>query len=218
MTATSKHDTDIDTEVEVEESDVEESDIVEETDETNDTAETDDADDTNDTDGADDTDRPRRWRPRPAALALVVALLLVAAAGVFAWMKINELQARAAAPEQARQAAMRFAADLGTYDYRDPAGNFRLVAEQSTNNFSGQLQQITEAMTPLLQQTKATSKGSVAAAGVVSADEQKAVVVLFLDQTIENTNTEQPRVDRSRMQLTLLNDGGGWQLEHVEAR
>lgn len=180
-------------------------------------AETDDAED--DGDAEDEPQRSRvRAVLRPAVLAIALAVLLVAGGAVWAWLKIDALEQRAAAPDEARRAAMSFAKDLGTYDYRDMDGNFRLVAQRSTDNFSGQLRQITEAMTPLLQQTQATSKGSVPAAGVVTADENKAVVVLFLDQTIKNTNTAQPRVDRSRMQLSLVKVDGVWKLDHLEAR
>lgn len=176
------------------------------------------ADVTKDTADEDGDPKPGRRLPRPAVVVAVLAVLLVAGGAVWAWLKIQTLEERAAAPEQARQAAVGFAKDLGTYDYRDMDGNFRLVAERSTANFAGQLRQITGAMSPLLTQTQATSKGAVPAAGVVTADETRAVVVLFLDQTIKNTNTEQPRVDRSRMQVTLVKEGDVWKLDHLEAR
>lgn len=186
---------------------------------------TDDTDDTEDTDGdpddaTDDEERPSRLRRllRPAVVVAVLAVLLVAGGAVWAWLKIQDLEQRAAAPEEARQAAVGFAKDLGTYDYRDMEGNFQLVTDRSTGNFSGQLRQITQAMSPLLTQTQATSKGTVPAAGVVTADESRAVVVVFLDQTIKNTNTAQPRVDRSRMQVTLVKQDGVWKLDHLEAR
>jgi Mce-associated membrane protein len=176
-------------------------------------------DEPEDDEPADEDDAPgrRRW-PRPAVVAVVLAVLLVAGGAVWAWLKIQDLQDKAAAPEAARQAAVGFAKDLGTYDYRDMDGNFRLVAERSTANFAGQLKQITQAMNPLLTQTQATSKGAVPGAGVVTVTDDRAVVVVFLDQTIKNSNTAQPRVDRSRMQVTLVKEDGVWKLDHLEAR
>jgi Mce-associated membrane protein len=165
--------------------------------------------------------QPERRLPavlRPAVLAIAVAVMLVAGGAALAWLRIDAMQARADAQTEARDAAARFALDLGTYDYRTMDANFRLVRESSTANFAGQLKQITDAMTPLLTQTQATSQGSVPVAGVVEADETRAVVILFLDQTIKNTNTAQPRTDRSRMQLTVLKQDGVWKLDQVEAR
>jgi Mce-associated membrane protein len=53
-------------------------------------------------------------------------------------------------------------------------------------------------------------------AGVVSATGDRAVVLLAVDQTITNTNSPQPRVERNRMQLTLLKQDGKWRLDDVQ--
>jgi Mce-associated membrane protein len=168
---------------------------------------------------ADDQDGPaRRRRPRTSTVLVTLAVLFMLACGAFAWSKVNQLGDQAAVPEEARQAAMRFAVDLGTYDYRDPDGNFELVAVHSTDNFARQLVEITDALGPLLQETKAISTAEVAAASVLSSDEHRAVIDLYLDQTIENADTPAPRVDRNRMELTVVNVGGVWQLDQVETR
>lgn len=171
---------------------------------------------------ADDTDvetedRARR-RPRPSTVALTLAVLFMLACGAFAWVQVNKLGEQAAVPEDARQAAMRFAVDLGTYDYRDPDGNFELVAVESTDNFARQLVEITDALGPTLQQTRAVSSATVAAAAVLSSEGNRVVVDLYLDQTIENANTESPRVDRNRMEVTVLHVGDVWLLDQVETR
>lgn len=166
----------------------------------------------------DEDGRARRRRPRPSTVALVLGVLLVLGCGAFAWVQVNKLGEQAAVPEEARQAAMRFAVDLGTYDYRDPAGNFELVAVRSTDNFARQLVEITDALGPTLQQTRAVSTATVAAAGVLSSDGNRVVVDLYLDQTIENANTESPRTDRNRMEVTVVHVGDGWLLDQVETR
>jgi len=102
--------------------------------------------------------------------------------------------------------------------YRDPDGNFVLVAVESTDKFARQLVEITDALGPTLQQTQAVSTATVAAAAVLSSDGNRVVVDLYLDQTIENANTESPRVDRNRMEVTVLHVGDAWLLDQVEAR
>jgi Mce-associated membrane protein len=90
--------------------------------------------------------------------------------------------------------------------------------ESSTASFAGELARITDALRPLMQQTQATSRGNVLVTGVVAGDERRAVVILFLDQAITNTSTPRPRTDRSRMQVTVVKQGGVWKLDRVEAR
>lgn len=166
----------------------------------------------------DEDERPRGRRPRRATVALTLAVLFMLACGAFAWVQVSKVGEQAAVPEEARQAAMRFAVDLGSYDYRDPDGNFALVAVQSTDRFARQLVEITDALGQTLQETRAVSTATVAAAGVLSSDGNRVVVDLYLDQTIENANTESPRVDRNRMEVTVVHVGDVWLLDQVETR
>ena len=41
-------------------------------------------------------------------------------------------------------------------------------------------------------------------------------MIVFLDQTVTNTNSPQPRVDRNRMQLSLIRQDGDWKLSNVQ--
>jgi Mce-associated membrane protein len=149
-------------------------------------------------------------------------LLFVLSGAVTAWLRISDLQervssleAQALAAEEARQAATVFAADLATYDYRDLGGNFRHVAERATPHFAGQLRQLTEELGPELQQTRAVATATVRSVGVVRASTTKAVVAVFVDQTVTNTRTPEPRVERSRMELTLVKQGEVWRLDQA---
>ena len=62
----------------------------------------------------------------------------------------------------------------------------------------------------LIKDNKATSKGEVRSAGVVSDKDGRMVVLLAVDQTVTNINRPAPRVDRTRMQLTLERVDGKW--------
>ena len=78
-----------------------------------------------------------------------------------------------------------------------------------------QLRQLSEELGPELQQTRAVATATVLSAGVVSADTGKAVVAVFVDQTVTNTRSPSPRTERSRMELTLLKQGGVWRLDQA---
>lgn len=164
----------------------------------------------------------RPWWARASTLVAVVIALFVVSGAVTAWLRISDLQqrvdsleAQALAAETARQDAILLAEDLATYDYRDLGGNFRHVAARATDRFAGQLRALTEELGPQLQRTRAIATATARSAGVVRADTTKAVVAVFLDQTVTNTKTPQPRVERSRMELTLVREGGVWRLDQA---
>jgi Mce-associated membrane protein len=166
--------------------------------------------------------RARPFWLRTSTLVVLVVLLFVVSGSVTAWLRISDLQqrvdsleAQTLAAEEARQAAILLATDLATYDYRDLGGNFRHVAANATPRFAGQLRQLTEELGPELQQTRAVATASVRSAGVVRADEGEAVVAVFVDQTVTNSRSPSARIERSRMELTLLKHGGAWRLDQA---
>jgi Mce-associated membrane protein len=182
-------------------------------------------DDTGEFDEFDGLDGEYEVRPfwaRTSTLVVFVVVLFVSSGVVTAWLRISDLQeqvdtlsAQTVAAEQARQAAVVFAQDLASYDYRDLGGNFRRVKAASTAHFAGQLRQLTEEVGPSLQQSRAVAKATVRSAGVVRSNAGKAVVAVFVDQTVTNTRTPEPRTERSRMELTLVNQDGVWWLDQA---
>lgn len=179
--------------------------------------------DSEDEDWPDDTELTvRPWWARTSTLVLVVVLLFVVSGAVTAWLRISDLrkqvdtlEAQTLAAESARQDAILLAEDLATYDYRDLGGNFRHVAARATPRFAVQLDALTRELGPELQQTRAVATATARAAGVVRADPGRAVVLVFVDQSVTNTKTTTPRTERSRMELTLLRDDGVWRLDQA---
>lgn len=164
----------------------------------------------------------RPWWARTSTLVVAVVVLFVVSGAVTAWLRISDLreqvdalEAQTFAAESARQDAILLAEDLATYDYRDLGGNFRHVAARATDRFAGQLRTLTEELGPELQQTRAVATATARSAGVVRADAAKAVVMVFVDQTVTNTKSPEPRVERSRMELTLVRDDGVWRLDQA---
>lgn len=157
----------------------------------------------------------RRLRPRPRVLlaALLVAAVL-GGAGYLGWEYFS-LRARETAREQAMEAAGRFAADLSSYDFNKLRENFSGVTRNATPRFARQYQQVGDKLTELIKEHQAVSKGEVVASGVQSIEPERAVVVLFVDQTISNTNSPQPRIDRNRMRMTLVRQDDRWLVDDV---
>jgi len=157
------------------------------------------------------------WHGRPWVL---VAALAVAAAAIAAfavtYVRLAQSNSASDARATALAAARSFAAEISSYDYQHLDGDFGTVLAHSADPFKSQFTKASKDLAPLIQKYQATSTGSVVAAGVSDATTDSATVVVFVDQTVRNTNSPAPRVDRNRLRLTLKHSGGGWLVDRVE--
>lgn len=157
-------------------------------------------------------------RKLPRARTIVVGLVVVALAAGAGWLgwQVHQQQRLDAARSQAESAGREYATDLATYDYHDLNGNFTKITANATGKFAQQYKQVSDNLTKLIQQMQATSKGAVVQSGISAADTDHAVLVLFVDQTITNTNSPQPRVDRNRMRINLVHQEDRWLIDDVQ--
>jgi Mce-associated membrane protein len=152
---------------------------------------------------------------RPTALAVAIGFVALAGLAVFffvKWQQHSEVdEARAAA----LTAGKTYALDLSTYDYRKMDDNFKLVSRNASPNFAKQYKQVSDKLSGIIKQYQGVSRGTVVEAGVADADTSRVNVVMFVDQKITNTKTKDPRVDRSRMKMTLVDDNGAWKIDSL---
>ncbi|WP_245549302.1 hypothetical protein [Nocardia exalbida] len=143
-----------------------------------------------------------------------VAVAAIAAAAVLGWQlkKERDVDAAAAAGlSAARSYAMTLTSvDSGTLD-RD----FAAVLDGATGEFRDMYTRSSGQLRQLLLENKATGKGTVLDAAVKSATETKVEVLLFIDQTVTNSASADPRVDRSRVEMTMELVGGRWLASRV---
>jgi Mce-associated membrane protein len=64
---------------------------------------------------------------------------------------------------------------------------------------------------------KATVKADVVYAGAIGATPNTAKVLVFVDQTANNTQLKAPRLDRNRVRLELRQVHGKWLVSKLEA-
>jgi Mce-associated membrane protein len=152
-----------------------------------------------------------------AALVLtVLGVLLLIAAVVVTQVRLHNANALSDARATALVSARTFAAELSTYDYHHLDRDFGTVVSHSTGKFKTDFSKASKDLEPLITKYQATSAGDVSAAGVSDATTDHATVIAFVDQTVRNTNSPQPRVDRNRLRLTLTHASGSWLVEKVE--
>ncbi|MGV0813357.1 hypothetical protein ABQF34_15450 [Mycolicibacterium boenickei] len=194
-----------------------------------DSEETDEAVDT-DLDGAaasdaadpavsDEPDSPvpqRKWRFRliVAAIATLV-LALAGAGGFFGWHYVEDRQIANAAAA-ALNTANSYAVTLTSVDTNHLDSNFAAVLDGSTGEFHDMYAKSSAELRKLLIDHKATGHGVVVDSAIKSATTDQVVVLLFVDQTVTNTEVPDPRVDRSRMVMTMQNVDGRWKAAKVE--
>jgi Mce-associated membrane protein len=145
-----------------------------------------------------------------------VGVTLLIAALVVTLLKLRDANAITSARSSALVAARDFSVALSTYDYHHLDRDFTAVADHATGKFKTDFTKASKDLEPLITKYQASSSGAVADAGVRDATADHAVVVVFVDQTVKNSNSPQPRVDRNRLRITLDRTGGSWLVSKVD--
>jgi Mce-associated membrane protein len=160
--------------------------------------------------------RVRQW-PRRVVLgaAIVVFVVALAASGFFGWQLWQQRQIERAG-EEAQQAAVAYAQVLTSIDSTKVDENFAQVLDGATGEFKDMYTQSSVQLRQLLVDNKANAHGVVLDSAVQSATTDKVVVLLFVDQSVSNTSVPDPRVDRSRIKMTMENVDGRWRASKVE--
>jgi Mce-associated membrane protein len=94
--------------------------------------------------------------------------------------------------------------------------NFDAVLDGATGEFKDMYSQSSGELRQLLIDNKATAHGVVVESAVQSATKDKVVVLLFVDQSVTNTNVPDPRMDRSRIKMTMEYVDDRWRASKVE--
>ncbi|MCV7177409.1 tetratricopeptide repeat protein [Mycolicibacterium sphagni] len=158
--------------------------------------------------------QPRRpWLRRVLLGALIAALLGVS--GFLGWQVWQQRQI-AAASHDAQEAAVHYAQVLTSIDSNNVDQNFTEVLNGATGEFKDMYSQSSAQLRQLLVDNKATAHGVVIDSAVKSASENQVVVLLFVDQTVANKSAPDPRIDRSRVKMTMDKVDGAWRASKVE--
>ena len=93
--------------------------------------------------------------------------------------------------------------------------DFGKVLAESTPAFKQDFTQSSEVLKTALTRYDASASANVVAAGLVSATTSRAVVLVFLNQTVYNTLQKSKPTTESRVEITLLRSGGRWLIDQV---
>jgi Mce-associated membrane protein len=157
------------------------------------------------------------WRS-PPVLALLLTTVLMAVAAGFVWYQVHQKDAT----ESARKAGLETSRDaarvLFSYDYRTLDKDFSAGKAITTGAFQKSYGDTTsKVVAPVAKDKKAVVKAEVVAAGVVRATPSTVVTVVFVNQVTTSSLATAPKVDLSRVRMTLKHVGGRWLVSDVKA-
>ncbi len=158
----------------------------------------------------------RSWRRRVlVAGAGVLIVAGFATSGYLGWRLWQHSQVAKAAT-QAQTAAVTFAQVLTSIDSNDVDEDFDEVLDGSTGEFKDMYTQSSTQLRQLLIDNEASARGVVLESAVQSATREQVVVLLFVDQSVQNASVPDPRIDRSRIKMTMDYVDGRWRTSKVE--
>lgn len=167
-----------------------------------------------DSDDAGPATPGRRRRFLVGALAALVVAGF-ATSGYLGWQLWQDRQLEQAAA-QAQTAAVSYAQVLTSIDSTNVDENFAQVLDGSTGEFKDMYTKSSTQLRQLLIDNEASARGVVLESAVQSASENQVVVLLFVDQSVQNASVPDPRIDRSRIKMTMDYVDGRWRASQVE--
>jgi Mce-associated membrane protein len=160
-------------------------------------------------------ERPRR-RPSGIVPALVLLLVLSLVGTGLIWRDDRAGDRLESARRTVATIAQSYAINLTTYDHATLDQDFARVLDNSTGAFKKQYTDASQTLRDLIAKYKARATGKVLETAVARVDGTHAQVLLFVDQTVVNANTKEPRIDRSRMKMGLEKEGGRWLISSLD--
>jgi Mce-associated membrane protein len=162
--------------------------------------------------------RRRRLLRRVAAAATALVIVAALAATAYLGWQLKQRNDTAAAGRAALAVAQSYAVTLTSVDTNNIDQNFNQVLNGATGEFKDMYSQSAAQLRQVLIDNKAMSKGTVVDAAIKSATKTKVEVLLFIDQSISNVVNPQPRIDRSRVAMTMELIDNHWLASKVDIK
>ncbi|WP_313959965.1 hypothetical protein [Mycobacterium deserti] len=152
----------------------------------------------------------RKW-----ALPVVLAVALLASAGVAAWMYFNQYrpdqQTNADAQRVAIDAASSGAVALLSYSPESLDQDFAAAKERLTGEFLTYYTQFTEQIvTPAAKEKQVKTEASIAQAALAEIKPESAVVLLFINQTTTSKENPDGAFAASSVKVALTKSDDRW--------
>ncbi|HEV2088604.1 MAG TPA: hypothetical protein VGR21_09855, partial [Cryptosporangiaceae bacterium] len=156
--------------------------------------------------------RPRR----PPVWLMVAAFSAASAAVALGWLDYRAGKVAEAA-RQARAAAVVDSERLFSYDYRRIDADIAETKRRLTGQMASDYAKTSAPLATLAVRYKGVVTASVSAAGIVRADADEVVVLLFLNQETTQSQVSTRKVDQNRVRVTMKKVDDDWRIAKAEA-
>jgi Mce-associated membrane protein len=148
-------------------------------------------------------------------VGIALAVALVAAAGLTAWMFFYVYQPERQSNEDAKQSAVKAASDgtvaLLSYSPDSLDKDFATAKSKLTGSFLSYYTQFTEQIVaPAAKQKSVKTQAAVVRAALSEIHPDSAVVLVFINQTTESKDRPDPSFINSAVRVSLQRIDGGW--------
>ncbi len=158
--------------------------------------------------------------------AVLAGLVLVAGVGVgVAWWRAD--QPSAVAPngalvgDEARTQVLVEAADLSTralsYDYKTLDNDMEVARARMTPSFQKEYDATMAQVRDNTVKNEISLQAAVMSTAIISATENKAEVLLFMNQTTESGVSKKQQLSRNSLVVTLTRGDGDWMMSKLSA-
>ncbi|TDW17123.1 Mce-associated membrane protein [Kribbella kalugense] len=144
------------------------------------------------------------------AWALSVVLLVALGGLTLSVVALSRQRADNSERSGAMKAARQLALDFTTYDYQTWDADSKRVLDDSTGQFKQEFQSGIDAVKTDVVTNKATSKGDVKEAAVVSNDKDSAQVLVIVNAVVTNTASADGTERRYRIKLDMVREKDHW--------
>jgi Mce-associated membrane protein len=160
----------------------------------------------------------RAWPIRVAGLlSVLMALGVVALAGVGGWLYWNrvELRGAEAAHDAVKPLAEKQIPQVFGYDYqtveRSLTDAYNLLTPEYRQEFE---EQATKEIIPQAREREVVAQANVVGVGVLEAQRNSASVMVYLNRTVTD-KSRQPVYDGSRLKVDYQKIDGKWLIEYI---
>jgi Mce-associated membrane protein len=151
-----------------------------------------------------------RRGPVILAWALSVLLLVALVAATLSVVALRRQHTRNEDRAGAMAAARQLALDFTTYNYDSWDADAKRVLDDSTGQFKEEFASGSNSVKTEVVTNKATSKGDVKEAAVVSNDKDSAQVLVIVNAVVTNTAAKDGVERRYRIKLDLVREKNRW--------
>ncbi|MEV0853401.1 MULTISPECIES: hypothetical protein [Nocardia] len=152
-----------------------------------------------------------------SSVAVVFALTVAAAVSVAVLaVRMNNVHSVETSSLAAMDSAKKRIPLVLSYDFNTIDTEFRKRADNLTGTFKNDFAELGNAVIiPAAHKDSITTEAAVAEAAVVKADENEVTVLMFLNQTTKSATMPGPRLDGSRVRVTMTESGDQWLISDI---